>query len=133
RATLATMTEEDAGRWALEADEWMRAATQLQGALLAAALEDALDQATPKPAAGASAAGVGTDGGAAAAQGPVDAGTPAKTITPKPVRSTKSKTAAKRGSSSQPKEAAPPPPPPQPEPAAGSFWHSPASADLLRK
>ena len=26
RATLATMTDEDAGRWALESDEWMRAA-----------------------------------------------------------------------------------------------------------
>ena len=143
RAMLASMTEDDAGRWALESDEWMRAATQLQGALLAAGLEDALGRMSAKPDAGTTAAG-GTDGGAAAAQGAADAGappkaspdagTPTKVMNPKPTRSTKTKTASKRGSSSpQPQADAPPPPPPPPEPATGSFWHSPASAELLRK
>jgi hypothetical protein len=132
RATLASMTEEDAGRWALEADEWMRAATQLQGALLAAGLEDALGRMSAKPDAGATATGE-TDGGAAQAAPPSpDAGPPQKVITPKPTRSTKVKTTLKRGSS-QPQADAPPPPPPAPEPATGSFWHSPASGELLRK
>ena len=141
RATLATMTDEDAGRWALESDEWMRAATQLQGALLAAGLEDALGRMSGRPDAGASAAG-GTDGAAAqastdaGAQATPDAGTPAKVITAKPTRSTKTKTktTSRRGSSqAQPQADTPPPPPPPPEPATGSFWHSPASGDLLRK
>lgn len=42
RATLALLTDEDAGRWALESDGWIRAATALQGALAAAQLEQAL-------------------------------------------------------------------------------------------
>jgi hypothetical protein len=50
RATFATLSEEDAGRWALEADGWLRIAEQLEGALLAAHLEEAL---RPKPLAGA--------------------------------------------------------------------------------
>jgi hypothetical protein len=136
RATLASLTEEDAGRWALEADDWMRAATQLQGALLAAGLEDALGRITAKPFdANAPAAAGGTDGGSAQpAQASPDAGTQQKVITPKPTRSTKAKTASKRGSSSQTAQPpAPPPPPPAPEPATGSFWHYPSSADLLRK
>ena len=134
RATLASMTDEDAGRWALEADEWMRAATQLQGALLAAGLEDALGRMSAKPDAGAAATG-GTDGSAAqAAQPSPDAGTPQKILTPKPTRSTKVKTTSKRGSPPPQAQAdAPPPPPPAPEPATGSFWHSPGSGELLRK
>ena len=131
RATLASMTDEDAGRWALESDEWVHAATQLQGALLAAGLEDALGRMSGKPDAGTTAAG-GTDGAVPAAEAKPDAGTPAKIITPKPTRSTKTKTASKRGPA-QPEADAPPPPPPPPEPATGSFWHSPASGDLLRK
>ena len=39
RATFATLTDDDAARWALESDPWMRAAAQLEGALLAAKLE----------------------------------------------------------------------------------------------
>jgi len=133
RATLASMTDEDAGRWALESDEWMRAATQLQGSLLAAGLEDALGRMNAKPVAGDAAAG-GTDGGGA--QATPDAGTqqPTKVMNPKPSRSTKTKTASKRGSAQpQPQADAPPPPPPPPEPATGSFWHSPATGELLRK
>jgi hypothetical protein len=143
RATLASMTEEDAGRWALESDEWIRASTQLQGALLAAGLEDALGRMSARPDAGATAA-VGTDGSPAAApaqatpdaatQATPDAGTPPKVFAPKPTRSTKTKTASRRGSSqSQAQADAPPPPPPPPEPATASFWHSPASGELLRK
>ena len=127
RATLARMTDDDAGRWALESDEWIRAATQLEGALFGGGLEDALDRATPKPAPAASAAG-GTDGNPASS---TDAGTaPKTTMSPKPTRSTKSKTVAK---GSPPKEPPPPPPPPAPEPATGSFWHAQASADMLMK
>ncbi|MFL5378368.1 MAG: hypothetical protein ACJ787_10655 [Myxococcales bacterium] len=127
RATLATMTDDDAGRWALETDDWIRAATQLEGALFGAGLEDALDRASPKPA---SAAAGGTDGNPAAS---TDAGTaPKTTMSPKPTRSTKSKskTVAK---GSPPKDPPPPPPPPAAEPATGSFWHAQASADLLMK
>jgi len=135
RATLASMTDEDAGRWALESDEWMRAATQLQGALLAAGLEDALGRMNAKPVAGDAAAG-GTDGGApSSTQATPDAGTPPpKVMNPKPTRSTRTKTASKRGSTqAQPQADAPPPPPPAPEPATGAFWHSPATGELLRK
>jgi hypothetical protein len=39
RATFAVLSDEDAGRWALEAETWLRAAASLQGALLAAQLE----------------------------------------------------------------------------------------------
>ncbi|MFL5390612.1 MAG: hypothetical protein ACJ79C_17920, partial [Myxococcales bacterium] len=53
RATLATMTDDDAGRWALETDDWIRAATQLEGAVFGAGLVDALDRASPKPASAA--------------------------------------------------------------------------------
>lgn len=49
RATLAVLTDEDAGRWALEADEFLRAATVLEGALLAAQLEQTLNTAAPAP------------------------------------------------------------------------------------
>jgi hypothetical protein len=128
RATLATMTDDDAGRWALESDEWIRAATQLEAALFGAGLEDALDRASPKPAPAASAS-AGTDGNPTSGQ--PDAGTaPKTTMSPKPTRSTKSKTVAK---GSPPKDPPPPPPPPAPEPATGSFWHAQASADLLMK
>jgi len=58
RATFAAFSDDDAGRWALEADGWLRAATQLQGALLAAQLQQALEK---KPGDGSSAAG-GSDG-----------------------------------------------------------------------
>ena len=43
RATYAAFSDDDAGRWALEADGWLRAATQLQGALLAAQLQQILE------------------------------------------------------------------------------------------
>jgi hypothetical protein len=59
RATFAAFSDDDAGRWALEADGWLRAATQLQGALLAAQLQQALEKT---PASGAPAAGA-SDGG----------------------------------------------------------------------
>lgn len=39
RATFAIVGDDDAARWALEADTWMRSATPLLGALLAAQLE----------------------------------------------------------------------------------------------
>ncbi len=39
RATFALLGDDDAGRWALEADAWVRSAAQLQGAVLAAQLE----------------------------------------------------------------------------------------------
>ncbi|MCA1826330.1 MAG: hypothetical protein LC689_05260, partial [Myxococcales bacterium] len=39
RATFATMTDDDAARWALEADTWTRAATPLLGAILGAQIE----------------------------------------------------------------------------------------------
>jgi hypothetical protein len=39
RATYAILSDEDAGRWSLESDAWIRSAAQLQGALLAAQLE----------------------------------------------------------------------------------------------
>jgi hypothetical protein len=58
RATLAGFGDDDAGRWALEADGWLRAATQLQGAVLAAQLQQALEKT---PAAGAPAGA--SDGG----------------------------------------------------------------------
>jgi hypothetical protein len=54
RATFAAFSEDDAGRWALEADGWLRSATQLQGALLAAQIQQALEK---KPGDGSSAAG----------------------------------------------------------------------------
>lgn len=41
RATFAVLSDEDAGRWALEADAWIRVVPQLTGALLAAQLETA--------------------------------------------------------------------------------------------
>jgi hypothetical protein len=156
RATLASMTDEDADRWALEADEWVRAAAQLEGALLAAALEDALDRMGASGA-GPVAAAAGTDGetsssgtsadagsasttatsagtdGASTTGKSADAGSPAKTIAPKPTRSTKAK-AAKGGATR--KQAVPAPEPSSPpalEPATGAFWHLPASGDLLRK
>jgi hypothetical protein len=125
RATLASMTDDDAGRWALEADEWIRAATQLHGALLAAGLEDALGRAA-KPAAPATA---GTDGTPAASA--ADAGTAAAKKPPPPAHSTKTtKTASSKTKNATPE---PPPPPPAPEPATGSFWHSAATADTLQK
>ncbi|HUJ27859.1 MAG TPA: hypothetical protein VLW85_17665, partial [Myxococcales bacterium] len=39
RATYAILTDDDTARWALESDAWIRAAPQLEGALLAAQLE----------------------------------------------------------------------------------------------
>ena len=39
RATFATMSDDDAGRWALESETWMRAATPMVGAILEAQLE----------------------------------------------------------------------------------------------
>ena len=39
RATFAVLSDDDAARWALEADAWMRTATPLLGALLAAQLQ----------------------------------------------------------------------------------------------
>jgi len=59
RATFAGFSDDDAGRWALDADGWLRAATHLQGALLAAQLQQALEKT---PAGGAPAAGA-SDGG----------------------------------------------------------------------
>ncbi|HEX9572786.1 MAG TPA: hypothetical protein VF994_01745 [Myxococcales bacterium] len=59
RATFAGFSDDDAGRWALDADGWLRAATQLQGALLAAQLQQALEKT---PTGGAPAAGA-SDGG----------------------------------------------------------------------
>ncbi len=44
RATLARFSEEDGGRWALEADIWLRGATALLGAVLAAQIDRALGQ-----------------------------------------------------------------------------------------
>jgi hypothetical protein len=69
RATFASLTEDDAGRWALEADGWLRVAAQLEGALLAAHLDDALRAriAAPAPAVvPASAVAGGTQGAPAA-------------------------------------------------------------------
>ena len=48
RATLASYSDEDAGRWAVEVDGGLRAATQLEGAILAAQLQQALEK-TPEP------------------------------------------------------------------------------------
>ena len=45
RATRAQLSEADAGRWALEADSWLRAAGALRAALLGAALATRLDPA----------------------------------------------------------------------------------------
>jgi len=59
RATFAGFSDDDAGRWALEADGWLRAATQLQGAVLAAQLQQDLEKA---PGDGAPAEGA-SDGG----------------------------------------------------------------------
>src|SRR5205085_9594713 len=42
RATFAVLSDEDAARWALEADGWIRAAAQLQGAVFGAQLENML-------------------------------------------------------------------------------------------
>src|SRR5205085_8552682 len=42
RATFAVFTDEDARRWPLEADSWIRAASTLQGEIDAAQLEVAL-------------------------------------------------------------------------------------------
>jgi hypothetical protein len=42
RATVATLSEDDAGRWALEADAWIRSAPALEGAVLAAQIDRAL-------------------------------------------------------------------------------------------
>lgn len=42
RATLAVLSDEDAGRWALESDPFLRAATTLQAAVASAQLERAL-------------------------------------------------------------------------------------------
>jgi hypothetical protein len=42
RATFAVLTDEDAGRWALEADAWIRSAPLLEGAVLEAQLRRAL-------------------------------------------------------------------------------------------
>lgn len=39
RATLATLTDDDVARWAVESDVWIRSAAQLEGALLGAQLE----------------------------------------------------------------------------------------------
>ena len=54
RATFAAFSDDDAGRWALEADGWLRTAAQLQGAVLAAQLQQGLekvrDQAAAVPA-----------------------------------------------------------------------------------
>jgi hypothetical protein len=44
RATFAAYGDDDAGRWALEADGWLRAAAQLHGAVLAAQLQRALQK-----------------------------------------------------------------------------------------
>ncbi|MGZ6144237.1 MAG: hypothetical protein ACXWLM_12930, partial [Myxococcales bacterium] len=41
RATFAVLSDDDAARWALEADAWMRSATPLLGAVLEAQLESA--------------------------------------------------------------------------------------------
>ena len=56
RATFAALADDDAARWALEADGWLRAATQLQGALLAAQLQLLLEKtpAGSAPAVGSS-------------------------------------------------------------------------------
>ncbi len=51
RATLAVLTDEDAGRWALESDPFLRAATALQAGVASAQLERAL-RGGPAPAAG---------------------------------------------------------------------------------
>jgi hypothetical protein len=44
RATFAAYSDDDAGRWAVEVDGWLRAATQLQAAILAAQLQQALEK-----------------------------------------------------------------------------------------
>jgi hypothetical protein len=64
RATFAGLTDDDAGRWALEADGFLRSATLLQGALLAAQMQLLLEKSAGgnAPAAGAS------DGGKPAAE-----------------------------------------------------------------
>ena len=59
RATFAALADDDAARWALEADGWLRAATQLHGALLAAQLQLLLEK-TPA----GSATAVGSSDGA---------------------------------------------------------------------
>jgi hypothetical protein len=42
RATFAVFTDADAGRWALEADAWVRGAAAMEGAVLAAQIDRAL-------------------------------------------------------------------------------------------
>jgi hypothetical protein len=50
-ATFATYSDDDAGRWAVEVDGSLRLATQLQGALLAAQLQVALEKPAERPTA----------------------------------------------------------------------------------
>jgi hypothetical protein len=49
RATFATFTDDDAGRWPIEADGSLRAATQLQGAIFAAQLQQVLEKPPDTP------------------------------------------------------------------------------------
>jgi hypothetical protein len=63
RATFAVLSDEDAQRWTLQADQWVSAAPQLLGELLAAQLE--LQLRTPAGGAGAATALANTSAAAA--------------------------------------------------------------------
>ena len=49
RATFAAFSDDDAGRWAVEVDGSLRIATQLQGAILAAQMQQALEKPSEPP------------------------------------------------------------------------------------
>ena len=53
RATFAASSDDDAGRWPVEVDGSLRAATQLQGAILAAQLQEGLEKPSETPVAAA--------------------------------------------------------------------------------
>ena len=56
RATFAAFSDDDAARWPVEVDGWLRASTQLQGAILAAQLQQALEKRPEAQVAAASVA-----------------------------------------------------------------------------
>jgi hypothetical protein len=53
RATFAAFSDDDAGRWPVEVDGSLRAATQLEGAILAAQLQQVLEKPSETPVAAA--------------------------------------------------------------------------------
>ncbi len=130
RATMTVLTDDDAARWALESDPFLRAATALQAAVASAQLERAL-RSGAVPTSATPARGTPSMAMPPRSRETTEPGTPSMATTPRSRETATPETAAAPARSGATAAAAPPSPAPAASapaasaaPAAG-WWHSP--------